>query len=216
MAKTAEQRAKDLDAGVTWVLDTAWGDVASKFKEVNTPIFKKNGDIGALAKRYDGVVSKFEAFRTQLDKAGDIFDSGGKQLDKMEEEEAGLQKELDDIDADSQKSIKQTGSAKIEDQINDWEESLKANQDVTKERKAVFERWMKLDAAYDKAQADLIAKAKKAVDAAKAGMNSTNAELNNLEGQMRAINAKYQKVALDMSRKDIADGVRGFLAIFGK
>ena len=55
MAKTAEQRAKDLDAGVTWVLDTAWGDVASKFKEVNTPIFKKNGDIGALAKRYDGV-----------------------------------------------------------------------------------------------------------------------------------------------------------------
>lgn len=38
---------------------------------------------------------------------------------------------------------------------------LKVNQDVAKEEKATFDRWMKLRAASNKTQVDAIAKAKK-------------------------------------------------------
>jgi chromosome segregation ATPase len=216
MAKTAEQRAKELASAAKFAGDDmGWSVFVSTYPPLNTPIFKKNGDIGALAKRFVTVQSKFEEFEKKKESAADLFDAGEKQVEKMDTESGGLQKELDDIVEDESKSVKVGSSDNVEDQINNWEEHLKSSQDLAKERKGIFDRWMKLDANYDKVEADMIAKVKKAVSEAKAGLNSTNAELNSLEAQIRAADVKYQKTALDMSRKDIADAVRKFLAVFG-
>ena len=93
---------------------------------------------------------------------------------------------------------------------------MKAQQDLNKERKAIFDRMIKLGDDFMKHLHDSIGKVKKEVDAAKAGLTSTNTELNTLEAQIRAIIVKYQKTALDMDRKEIAAAVRGFLTVFGK
>jgi DNA repair exonuclease SbcCD ATPase subunit len=214
MAKTAEQRIKDgyqkFDGP-----DMGWTSTfVAKYPPLNTPIFKKNGDIGALAKRFVTVQSKFEEYDKKKEAAADLFDAGSKQLDKLDTEDEGLRKELDDINADEVAAQKAPSSSKVEDVLHAWEEGFKALQDMIKERKGVFDRWVKLDANYAKIEADLIAKVKKEVDAAKAGLNSTNAELNSLEAEIRAVNVKYQKTALDMDRKDIADAVRKFLTVF--
>ena len=47
-------------------------------------------------------------------------------------------------------------------------------------------------------------------------MVSSNNEMNALEGQIRAAVINYQKTALDMDRKDIADEVRGLIIGFGR
>ena len=56
---------------------------------------------------------------------------------------------------------------------------------------------------------------KKEVAAANAGLTSTNNEMNALEGQIRNAVVAYQKVAIDMDKKEIADAVRKFLGVFG-
>lgn len=218
MAKSVEQRAKELDDGVTWVLANVWPTETAAFqKELSAPIFKKNGDVGSLAKRFDAAQTKFDQNRQKKDDAKKFFETGEAQVDKLKTQGDGLKKELDDIIKDERASRKMIGDAeKVEDILNNWEESFKAQQDLNKERKSIFDNLMKVSEGVAKAQSDTISKVKKEVDAAKAGMNSANSELNSLEAQIRAVIVKYQATALDMDRKDIADAVRGFLHVFGK
>ena len=97
-----------------------------------------------------------------------------------------------------------------------WENDLKTFQDIGKEQKAVFDRWMKLNADYNKVVADAIAKAKKELAAASSALKSTNDQLNALEKRMRDAVAAYSNTATAMNWQDIAAAVRGFLAIFAK
>ena len=48
-----------------------------------------------------------------------------------------------------------------------WEDDLRASQDQDKARKAVFDRWTKLNTAYEKAVSDVIGKVKKEVAASR-------------------------------------------------
>jgi chromosome segregation ATPase len=217
MTKTADQREKDLKDGPTWVVVTAWSQAISGVqKDLNAPIFLKSGNVGALADRYDKLQSEFNKNREKKSAAVDLFDTTNGQLDKIEKEVDGLAKEIGAIAKDENASVKTQTSDDPQAVITEWENTLKASQDQDKATKVVFDRWTKLNANYDKVMSDAIAKVKKDVAAAQAGLNSTNTQLNALEGEMRKVVGAYQNTATEMNRQDIASAVRGFLAIFAK
>jgi archaellum component FlaC len=217
MTKTVEQREKDLTEGVTWVVATAWSQAVSKVqKDLNAPIFVKSGNVAALADRYDKLQNEFNRNLGKKKAAVDLFGASESQLDKMDKETTGLLKEITDIANDESASVKKQGSGDPQAVITEWENSLKACQGQSKANKAVFDRWMKLDANYEKVMSDAIGKVKKEFAAAQAGLNGTNNQLNALEGEMRRAVGAYQNTATEMDRQDIAAAVRSFLAIFAK
>jgi hypothetical protein len=219
MAKSVDQRIKDLVEPTTRAyVAKNWAQIVSSFsKELNAPIFKKLGDIAPLAKRYDTAADTFIADDKKKDEAKGLFADGAAKLSKLSTELDGVKKELDDVFKDEKESLSLNKTPeKVEDYISNWEENLKAQQDMNKMRKVIFDRWMKLGDEYAKVSVDAIAKVKKAVATAQAGMTSSNNEMNALEGQIRSCVINYQKTALDMNRKDIADEVRGIIECFGR
>lgn len=218
MAKTVERRVKELVEPTTRAYAvTNWNDSTSAYtKELNAPIFKKLGDIGAMCKRYDTAADNFIKFDKKKDEARKLFEAASATLEKIRKQSDGLNKELDEIVKDEAASISEVKNAtKIEDIQHNWEEGLKVQQDLNKTRKAIFDKKSKLGEDFAKCQADAIASVKKEVEAAKAGMTSTNNEMNTLEAQIRSAVVSYQKTALDMDKREIGDAVRGVLAVFG-
>lgn len=219
MAKSVEQRTKELVEPTTrCYLVSNWSEATSAHsKDLNAPIFKKLGDIAGLANRYDAAADNFIKFDKKKDDAKKLFDSGKPNVDKFGKQLEGLKKELDDIVKDEQASLSKVKDAtKVEDHLNNWEELLKGQHDLNRERKAIFDRMLKVGEEVAKARSDVIASVKKEVDAAKAALTSTNNELNTLEAQIRTAVINYQKTAIDMDKRDIADAVRGFLGVFGR
>jgi hypothetical protein len=217
MTKTADQREKDLKEGVTSSVASAWSDAASKFqKDLNAPIFLKNGNVAALVARYDKLQEEFDKSRVKKKLSVDVFEAADSQIEKFSTEGEGLLKELTDIANDESASYTVKDADDPQAVITNWENALKAGQGTNKAQKAVFARWEKLGASVEKIAADAIAKAKKEVASAQAVLNSTNSQLNATEGEIRKVIGLYQNVATDMNRQDIASAVRGFLAIFAK
>ncbi len=95
MTKTAEQREKDLNAGPTWVVVTAWEKAIWGFeKDLRAPIFLKGGNVAAFAAQYDTLQS---AFNKHLDKntaAADSFDGVQKQWTRLMQRSWGYVKSL--------------------------------------------------------------------------------------------------------------------------
>jgi hypothetical protein len=87
---------------------------------------------------------------------------------------------------------------------------------MNKMRKVIFDRWQKVSDELVRVRTDAGANVKKAAAAAQAAMVSSNNEMNATEAQIRAMVISYQKTALDMDRKDIADEVRGLIVSFGR
>ena len=219
MAKSVEQRIKELVEPTTrCFLVSNWADGTSAYsKDLNAPIFRKLGDIAALAKRYDAAADNFIKSHKKKDDAKKLFEAAGSNLERIKKQNDGLKKELESIVEDEGASLSAIKDAtKVEDVLNNWEEGLKAQQDLNKERKAIFDRMMKLGEEFAKSQSDAIGAVKKEMDAAKSALNSLNSELNSLEAQIRSSVVAYQKVAIDMDKKEIADAVRTFLGVFGR
>jgi hypothetical protein len=216
MTKTVDQREKDMK-GVTWNMVTAWEEAVSKVqKDLNAPIFLKNGNVGVLAARFDKLQVEFNKSREKKNGATDLFGATKDELTKGGKERADLLKEIGDIATDENASVKRIGSDAAQDLIPEWENLLRASQDKGKAQKAVFDRWMKTNANSEKVITDVVAKVKKEVAAAQGELSSTNSQLNGLESEMRKVVGAYQNVATDMNRQDIASAVRSFLAIFAK
>jgi hypothetical protein len=219
MAKSVEQRIKDLVEPTTRAyVAKNWAQIVSSFsKELSAPIFKKLGDIAPLAKRYDAAGDTFIAAAKKKDEAKNLFNDAVAKLTKLGTEIDGLKKELDDVFKDESASLSVNKEAKtVEEYIDTWEERVKGQQDMNKMRKVVFDRWMKLSEEILRVRTDASANVKKAAAAAQAAMASSNNEMNATEAQMRAMVINYQKTALDMDRKDIADEVRGLIVSFGR
>lgn len=217
MTKTADQREKDLKDGVTWVVVTAWSQAISDVKkDLNAPIFLKSGNVEALAGRYDKLQNEFNKSREKKTAAIDLFDTAVGQLEKIDKEMAGLLKEITDIADDENASIKAGSADDPQAVITEWENGLRATQDRDKATKAVFDRWTKVSSNAEKVMSDAITKVKKEIAATQGVLNSTNAQLNALEGEMRKAVGTYQNTATEMNRQDIATAVRSFLAIFAK
>jgi chromosome segregation ATPase len=218
MAKTVDQRVKELNDGVTWVIANNWDNAIAKFqKELNAPNFKSLGSMAGLAANFDKAQSTFEQNVKKKDDAKKLFESAAAPLAKMHTQTDGFKKDLDDIVKDAAAARKQIADAdNVDDMLKNAEETLKAQEDVNKERKSIFDNWMKVDVNHAKVIADTIAKVKKEVAAAQAALNSSNTQLNSLETQIRALVVKYENTARSMDREDIAAAVRGFLHVFGK
>lgn len=219
MAKSVEQRIKDLVEPTTRAyVAKNWAQIVSSFsKELSAPIFKKLGDIAPLAKRYDAAGDTFIAAAKKKDEAKNLFNDAVAKLAKLGTEIDGLKKELDDVFKDESASLSVNKEAKtVEEYIDTWEERVKGQQDMNKMRKVIFDRWMKLSEEILRVRTDASANVKKAAAAAQAAMASSNNEMNATEAQMRATVINYQKTALDMDRKDIADEVRGLIVSFGR
>lgn len=218
MAKSVDQRKKELvDSTTTSSVLEFWNNIVKDKPDLNAPIYKRQGDIAGLAKKYDDAAAKFMKAYARKDKAIDLFAGGSAQLAKLRTQSDGLKKELDDVSDDEGKSLQTVDDAKtVEDGINNWEEILKAQQDLNKERKTIYDNLLKVGENYSKIVTDTLGKVKKEVDAAKAEINSSNAELNALEAQIRSAVVKYQKVALDSNKKDVADAAREIITAFGK
>jgi ABC-type transporter Mla subunit MlaD len=219
MAKSVEQRIKDLVEPTTRAyVAKNWAQIVSSFsKELSAPIFKKLGDIAPLAKRYDAAGDTFIAAAKKKDEAKNLFNDAVAKITKLGTEIDGLKKELDDVFKDESASLSVNKEAKtVEEYIDTWEERVKGQQDMNKMRKVIFDRWMKLSEEILRVRTDASANVKKAAAAAQAAMASSNNEMNATEAQMRAMVINYQKTALDMDRKDIADEVRGLIVSFGR
>jgi chromosome segregation ATPase len=215
MASTVEQRLKDLTDPTTLASD--WAGIKSGFKELDAPIFRSAGDLAGATKRYDAATKTFLDFAKKKDDAKDIFAAGAPVLQSLGAKIDDMKKEIDDTGADAATTIKEIADAKtVEDGLLNSTESIKAQQDLNKERKAIFDSLMKLYDSYLKQMIDTRDKVKAAVDAANAGLTRANADLVTLEAQIRNSVVAYQKVALSMNRKDIADAVRKLSADFGK
>jgi len=218
MAKTVEQRTKELvDSTTTSSLLATWNGIISDTPDLNAPIYKRQGDMAGLAKKYDDAAAKFIKAAKRKDDAKKLFATGAGQLDKLRTQSDGLKKELEDASKDEGKSLQTVDDAKkVEDLINNWEEAIKAQTDLNKERKTIYDNLGKVGDNYLKGLTDTVGKVKKEVEAAKAELNSTNGEMNALEAQVRATSVKYQKIAIDSNKKDVADAARGIVTFFGK
>jgi hypothetical protein len=219
MAKSVEQRIKDLVEPTTRAyVAKNWAQIVSSFsKELSAPIFKKLGDIAPLAKRYDAAGDTFIAADKKKDEAKNLFNDAAAKLGKLGTEIDGLKKELDEVFKDEGASLSNNKEAKtVEEYIDAWEEQLKGQQDMNKMRKVIFDRWQKVSDELVRVRTDAGANVKKAAAAAQAAMVSSNNEMNATEAQIRAMVISYQKTALDMDRKDIADEVRGLIVSFGR
>lgn len=74
MTKTVEQREKDLKAGPTWDVASAWSKAIGGFeKELKAPIFLKSGNVAALAAQYDTLQSTVQQKPRQEDSSDGQF-----------------------------------------------------------------------------------------------------------------------------------------------
>jgi chromosome segregation ATPase len=218
MAKSVEQRKKELvDSTTTFSLLQTWNDILGENPDLKAPIYRNQGDIAGSAKKYDDASKKFLAADKRKKDSQKLFEGGAAQLEKLRAQNEGLKKELDDIVKDEGKSQQTVDDVKnVDDAINNWEEALKAQNDLNKERKTIYDNMAKVGENYSKALTDTVGKVKKEVAAANADFASSNTEMNALEAQIRNTVVKYQKVALDSNKKNLADAVRGILTAFGK
>ena len=214
MAKSVEQRTKELVEPTTKVvLVSTWNDIVAECgKDLGAPIFKKLGDIAGMCKR-----DNFIKYDKKRDDARKLLDTPNATMAKLAKQNAGLKQELVDIGNDMDGTLSLVKDAqKIEDILNNWEEALKSQLEINKERKAITDKMAKVCEEYAKCQADGVSGITKEVTAAKALMTSTNNELNTLESQIRTADVAYQKTAIDMDKKEIADKVRSLLNCFGR
>ena len=215
MAMSVDQRQKALDEPA--YVGVAWERIRGKFKELDAPIFKKAGDIGALAKRYDAASKSFIDFGKKKEDARDLFAASGKQRDGVGSKIDDLKGELDKIGPDEQKSLKSIDDPQdVDEGFKNLLETIKGQQDLNKTKKAIFDNLMRLYDSSLKLLVDLRDKVKKEIDAANAGMAKANADMNTAEAQIRSAVVSYEKTAFDMDRKEIAAEVRKLLAEFGK
>ena len=217
MAKSVDQRKKELvDSTTTFSLLEWWNNILGENADLKAPIYRNQGDIAGLAKKYDEGAKKFLAADKRKKDSQKLFEGGMAQLEKLRAQNEGLKKELDDIVKDEGKSQQIADVKDVDDAINNWEEALKAQNDLNKERKTIYDNMAKVGENYSKALTDATGKVKKEVAAANADFASSNNEMNALEAQIRNIVVKYQKVAIDSNKKNLADAVRGILTAFGK
>ncbi len=215
MAKSVEQRTQELTDPSD--IAGAWAGISGKFKELNAPIFKKNGDIAAVAKRYDGLTKTFLDAVEKKDDVSKIADAGGKQAAASASKIGEMKGEIDKVWADEKQSRKAAADPKTPEEIfENFDELVKVYRDVITTRKSVFDNILKLSDQYIKGLTDTRDKIKKALDASGAVLSKANAELDATEGQIRKMVVAYQKVAFAMDRRDIADAVRQLLLEFGK
>lgn len=218
MAKSVDQRTKEMNEDRIFNFVNNWDSDTGKFKkELDAPNFRSQGNMVALCASFDKAQSTFEQNMQRKEDAKKFFDAGQAQLEKGRAQQDSFKKDLDDIVADAAKSRNTVDDAdKVEDILKNWEETLKAQQDLNKERKSIFDNWIKADANHLKVITDTIDKVKKEINAAKSVLESTNAQLNGLESQIRALVTKYDNTARSMNRPEIGAAVRGFLHVFGK
>jgi chromosome segregation ATPase len=215
MASTVDQRLKDLTEPSTLASD--WAGIKSSFKELDAPIFRSAGDLAGATKRYDAAAKTFLDFVKKKDDAKDIFATIKPQMDSIGTKIDDMKKEIQDTGEDAATTIKKIVDPQtVEEGLQNVTEYVKAQQDLNKERKAIFDTLNKLYESYLKALIETRDKVKAALDAANAGLNRANSELVALEAQIRNAVVAYQKVAISMNRKDIADAVRKLSADFGK
>ena len=212
---SVDQRRKDMNEQA--YIGVAWERIRGKFKELDAPIFKKNGDIGALAKRYDAASKSFIDFGKKKNDVRDLWGAAVKQREGVGSKIDDLLGELDKIAPDEEKSLKMIDNpSEIDDGMANLLEAIKGQQDLNKTRKAIFDNLNRLYDSSLKTMTDLRDRAKKEIDAANAGLTKANADMNNAETQIRNLVVRYEKTAFDMDRKEIADEVRKLLAEFGK
>jgi hypothetical protein len=152
MPKTLEQRAQERHAGAADIsLLVEWNRATAKIPLTTLKDLRsKIGDVEQLAGHFDSVGANFDELRRKTEPAGGFFDAAQKQLDKWDQEEDSLEKELIQTAADRRRAVKPPSSTKVEDILAYWEKDLKSDQELSRERKVIFERWMKLDANYEK------------------------------------------------------------------
>jgi chromosome segregation ATPase len=214
VARSVDQRTQELTEPSN--IAGAWAGINGKFKELNAPIFKKNGDIGAVAKHYDALTKLFLDSVKKKNDVSSILEDGKKQVDAIGNKITDMKEEIDKIMLDEKNSTKTVDPKTPEDGLEQYDEAIKAHQDATKTRKSVFDNIMRLSDSLVKSMIDTRDKAKKELDAANARLAKANVDLESAEAQIRKMVVGYQKVAFDMDRKDIADGVRQVLSEFGK
>jgi SMC interacting uncharacterized protein involved in chromosome segregation len=215
MATTVEERIKEMDTSKREV-EPAWDKAIAKLqKDITAPEFKKIGDIKALAHQFDVIQNKFEGIRNERDDAERFIESGWKEFAKLGARTASLQDQLKTLFDDARTTVKSSQARTLEDKLNNWEELLKEHTDLNKETKNVFDEILKVGADRVKMISDTGAMVQAALKSGNSKLAGLNTELNGLENQIRSAAVKYQKAALDMNRKDIADAARGFLKVFG-
>jgi len=216
MATTVEERIREMGAARREITP-AWEKAITKFKkDIAAPPFKKNGDVEALAHRFDVAQNKFEGTRNERDGADKFLEDGWDAYMKLGVKTGSLERELQQISADAFAATKSNRNPKdLEDRLNNWEEMFKRYRETSKEQKNIFDEINKVDNDRLKLLSDTSAKVRAAMKSGNSKLATFNAELNKLEEQIRVTVVKYQKTALDMNRSDIADAVRGFLKVFG-
>jgi predicted nucleic acid-binding Zn-ribbon protein len=214
MAKTREQRTKELTKPSAVV--KAWSDVKGKFKELDAPIFKKLGDIAGSAKDYDAATKAFLDAVKRKNGVAKVFNDAGKDVASASKRIDDLRKQVDGVLDDEKVSYKLSGGTDAEDYLEAAENAVKTQQDLNKERAAIFDN---LEKAYDallKAFIDCQDKVQKELDAANADLDSANKDIESAEQDIRKIVRTYYATALDMNRTDIGTAVNKLLAEFGK
>ncbi|MBL0087422.1 MAG: hypothetical protein IPP44_12210 [Ideonella sp.] len=213
MAKTPDQRVKELKSNVTWVVANVWDTETAKVRrDLDASAYKT---IAGLAKRFDAVQDKFREGIEKQDKSKDLADKPGGDLSKMNQQIEALFKTLDGLRAEAGATVKSKSGDGIDDLISYWEESLKTNQAITKESKACFDQLSKLYETYDKLVADTIGKVRAQADAAKSEMSRANNELNALEAQIRSAVINCEAAAIKQNKLDVAKAVKAVLKVFG-
>ncbi|HUC65322.1 MAG TPA: hypothetical protein VMA53_07840 [Stellaceae bacterium] len=216
MAKSLDLRRKELiDSTTKLSLLQGWNDAVSEQKDLGSADYKKLGDVGPLAKKYDVLQDQFRDADNKKKDLMKAVDQSADQADKFTKTTDDLHKEVEDIAEDAHATIDYTKDAKtIEDVISDMEEAIKAQQDANKERKAVFDNIVKNQDAYLKFLIDTHSKFKKAAEALDSTMKSINDQMNRLEDQIRGILVKYSNKATADKKPEVAKAARGVAAGF--
>lgn len=215
MGKTRDQRLKELTKPSAVL--AAWNAIKGAAKgQLDAPIFKKLGDMGARAQEYDKATAAFLATAKKKDDAKKIYLDGAKQVQSGDGKIDGLVKSIDDVAKDENASIKTSELNTPEDMLKYLDDLIKGQTDLNKERQSIFDNLMKAYDARLKTLNDASDKLQKAVDAANSELDRANKDIDDAEQEIRKLVRTYYTTALDIDRKDVADGVNKLLAEFAK
>lgn len=212
MAKTTQKREQELERGSAWMLTNVWESKTSKVrKDLDAAMY---ANIAKVAKRYDDALGRFIFGVNKKDRAKDGFAKLWDDLRPMDRQIEDLAKTIGTLHAESFTTVKAKSGDTVDDIYDGWEEMHKRAQGATKEFKAYFERFNKLNETYGKMIADTLAAARSQLDTVNGDLNGANNDLNALESQFRNLVIAAEGAAVRQNKPDVARAVKDVLRVF--
>jgi hypothetical protein len=204
-------------------LTAYWTAIKSKNPDLKDPKFKP--DINSPIGTYDNAMKSYTNFSIQRERLMDMFPpffkKSGDLSQQINAQRAELDKILDRDQAQVDASVERVNTAIAKGENADPAEITGALTDLNTQavdlvasRKTIWEQLSKLGETKNQGIKKVLDDYKGKVTTIANGMKKAEDDANKLETQIRAVITSYQRVATQMNKTDLVDGIRELLDRF--